>query len=145
MWPGRWRRQPAPEPEPRPEPELERTLSDAEVHATALGVVIAAAYVPDTAKAEAIARGDLRSLLTGLSAADLIEVCEDVAAFSVVAFKIQGWRPERVRRAFQHLAYLQAAKLPRPLKEPLPASQRTPPALSGSGAPQLLPVTAETI
>ncbi len=81
----------------------DRTLSDAEVHRVALGVLIAATDASED---------NVRVLLADLGAADLVEVCGDVAAFGVVAFKISDadWGPERVRAAFQHLALLQASQ-----------------------------------
>ena len=104
----RWRRaQPAPGPVSEPALQV-RTLDDAEVHQLALGVAIAAAYVPGPA-AVAAAEEDIRSLLAGLNAADLVEICGDVAAFSVSAFRINGCDLPGIRSAFQELAYKQAA------------------------------------
>jgi hypothetical protein len=93
-----WRRRQA-----EPDPEPGRTLSDADVHQLALGAVIAAADANED---------NVRMLLADLGPADLIEVTGDVAAFAVAAFKISDadWGPERVRRAFQHLAFLQASQ-----------------------------------
>jgi len=103
-WPP-WRRR---QPEPAPEPG--RTLTDAEVHQLALGVAIAAAYVPGNPNAVAAAEEDIRSLLAGLNAADLVEICGDVAAFSVFAFRINGCDQPSIRKAFQQLAYKQASR-----------------------------------
>ncbi len=91
-----WRRR---QPQPEPGPALGRTLDDAEVHQAALGVLLAAA---------AGSEENVRLLLAGLNAADLTEITGDVAAFGVSAFRVLGWEPERVTRAFGHLALLQA-------------------------------------
>ncbi len=101
-----WRRR---QPQPEPGPALGRTLDDAEVHQLALGVAIAAAYVPGKPNAVASAEEDIRSLLAGLNAADLAEICGDVAAFSVFAFRMNGCDQQSIRDAFQWLAYKQAA------------------------------------
>ncbi len=92
-----WQRQREPEPEPG------RTLDDRAVHSVAIGVLIAAANASED---------DVRVLLADLGPADLVEVAGDIAAFAVVAFKVSDtdWGPERVRRAFQHLALLQASQ-----------------------------------
>lgn len=96
----RWRRA---QPAPTAGPGDVRTLDDDAVHQLALGVMIAAADASED---------NVRVLLADLGPADLVEVAGDIAAFGVAAFKISEaeWGPERVRQAFQHLAFLQASQ-----------------------------------
>ncbi len=102
-----WRRR---QPEPGPEPEAERTLNDAEVHQLALGIAIAAAYVPGQPNAVATAEQNIRTLLADLDAPDLVEVCGDIAAFAVFAFRVNGCDQQSIRDAFKSLALRQASQ-----------------------------------
>jgi hypothetical protein len=95
---------------PQSEDAPGRTLTDAEVHRIALGIALATAYVDDKPNAVATAEEEIRLLLAGLNAADLTEVCADVGAFSVWAWRVAGYSLKQTRDAFQMLALKEASR-----------------------------------